>query len=151
MLAHTLSGFGYPGTLVAEYDHWYVIIRQGQVTLGSLIVITKHEARAFADVPEAACTELHRIFGDIKAVLGNLFAYDQINFLALMMVDPEAHFHVIPRYAAAREFAGQSFADSSWPKPPDLSVTNACEPGVFTALHAAITKAFNERRATSSS
>jgi len=28
----------------------------------------------------------------------------------LMMVDPDVHFHVLPRYAQSRSFAGREFA-----------------------------------------
>jgi diadenosine tetraphosphate (Ap4A) HIT family hydrolase len=38
----------------------------------------------------------------------------------LMMVDPNVHFHVIPRYAGSRSLGGIAFADSGWPGPPDL-------------------------------
>jgi diadenosine tetraphosphate (Ap4A) HIT family hydrolase len=37
-----------------------------------------------------------------------------------MMVDPQVHFHVIPRYAASKDFAGTTWTDANWPKPPDI-------------------------------
>ena len=46
--------------------------------------------------------------------------YEKINYLMLMMVDPDVHFHVIPRYAGARDHAGASFPDAGWPGPPAL-------------------------------
>ena len=33
-----------------------------------------------------------------------------------MMVDPEVHFHVIPRYSKPVEFAGEVFVDPDWPE-----------------------------------
>ena len=39
----------------------------------------------------------------------------------LMMVDPHVHFHVIPRYQNAPEFASVTTTDSDWPGPPDLT------------------------------
>jgi diadenosine tetraphosphate (Ap4A) HIT family hydrolase len=38
----------------------------------------------------------------------------------LMMVDPNAHFHVIPRYPDARNWSGIEFRDEGWPGPPSL-------------------------------
>jgi diadenosine tetraphosphate (Ap4A) HIT family hydrolase len=38
----------------------------------------------------------------------------------LMMVDPNVHFHVIPRYSSAREWNGIEFPDADWPGPPLL-------------------------------
>ena len=34
----TMQKFGYPDTLIAEYDHWVVLLRPSQVTLGSLVL-----------------------------------------------------------------------------------------------------------------
>ena len=38
----------------------------------------------------------------------------------LMMVDPNVHFHVIPRYPGERQWEGVDFPDAGWPGPPDL-------------------------------
>ena len=42
----------------------------------------------------------------------------------LMMVDRDVHFHVIPRYAEARQFNGLEFIDFGWPGAPDLRQSN---------------------------
>ena len=39
----------------------------------------------------------------------------------LMMVDAHLHFHVIPRYSKAIEFADYVWTDEKWPTPPDLA------------------------------
>ena len=39
----------------------------------------------------------------------------------LMMVDPDVHFHVIPRYEGARDWDGLSFRDAGWPALPALA------------------------------
>ena len=39
----------------------------------------------------------------------------------LMMVDPDVHFHVLPRYDGTRSFAGRAFGDDAWPGPPDIT------------------------------
>ena len=38
----------------------------------------------------------------------------------LMMVDPNVHFHVIPRYSEPRSWNGIEFPDAGWPGPPQL-------------------------------
>ena len=55
------------------------------------------------------------------AALTRSFKPDKLNYLMLMMVDPDVHFHVLPRYASAREFAGKTHSDRFWPKPVDLT------------------------------
>ena len=39
----------------------------------------------------------------------------------LMMVDPNVHFHVIPRYSEPRRWNGIEFPDAGWPGPPQLA------------------------------
>jgi hypothetical protein len=58
---------------------------------------------------------------ELERALRAAFDYQKVNYLALMMVDPHVHFHVIPRYSEAREFEGSTFLDAAWPKPPDLT------------------------------
>ena len=47
----------------------------------------------------------------------------------LMMVVPDVHFHVLPRYAEQRAFEGRTHRDEAWPGPPritaDLGLSDA--------------------------
>ena len=116
----TIAAFGYPVTLIVEYSHWVVLLRPQQVTLGALVLACTGPARAFSEIGAAAFAELQAVIGDIETALKGAFAYDKLNYLMLMMVDPHVHFHVLPRYASAKEFAGAEFADGGWPAVPDL-------------------------------
>ena len=44
MANQTAVRFGYPGTLIREYGHWVVLLREPQATLGSLILCAKCRA-----------------------------------------------------------------------------------------------------------
>ena len=116
----TILRFGFPATLIAEYDHWLVLLRPAQPTLGSLILAAKSDACAFSGLPVEAFTDLTRAIGAIEAALQAKVRYARINYLMLMMVDPHVHFHVVPRYEGEREAEGISIADSGWPKLPVL-------------------------------
>ena len=116
----TIARFGWPHTLVRDYAHWVVLLRPAQPTLGSLVLAAKSEETAFGALPAEAFAELQRISADIEAALGAFVAFEKINYLMLMMVDPHVHYHVIPRYAGQREFAGKAFVDAGWPKVPAL-------------------------------
>ena len=116
----TLVKFGYPGTLIRAYGHWRVLLRQQQVTLGALVLCAAGEEQSFAALPREAYTELHAVARDCEAALNAFRPFDRINYLMLMMVDPQVHFHVLPRYSEAQEFEGQRFEDAGWPGPPDL-------------------------------
>ena len=130
----TIEKFGYPATLVAEYMHWLVLLRPAQPTLGSLILAAKSEAKAFGDLPVGAHAELGLITAEIERTLKAAVAYERINYLMLMMVDPHVHFHVIPRYTDTREAAGLRLADAGWPGPPDLKSGVALDAAAIEAL-----------------
>ena len=119
-----MKKFGAPGTLIRDYKHWVVLLRPGQVTLGSLVLVCKEEATSFSMLSVDAFTELQTITGQIEGTLRKTFNYDKINYLLLMMVDPDVHFHVLPRYQDARRFSDQDFLDHGWPGPPDLAQPN---------------------------
>mgnify|MGYP003412531456 FL=1 len=116
----TLAKFGYPASLIKDYDHWCVLLRPQQVTLASLVLAAKSEATAFGSLPAGAHAELATVTADIERHLHRTFAYDRINYLMLMMVDPHVHMHVLPRYQEPRTFDGHAFSDPGWPGPPDL-------------------------------
>lgn len=117
----TIEKFGYPRTLIAEFDHWLVLLRPAQPTLGSLVLAAKGDATAFGDLPATAHAELKVATSGIESALGKAIGYDRINYLMLMMVDPHVHFHVIPRYEGDRHAAGLTISDAGWPSQPDLA------------------------------
>ncbi len=132
----TLAKFGYPGTLVCDYRHWCVLLRPAQATLGALILAAKGEERAFSDLPDEAFAELPLVIRELERGIREFRAYDRINYLMLMMVDPHVHFHVLPRYAKIQRFEGMTFADPGWPGPPDLkSATDIPEEARARLLH----------------
>lgn len=121
----TLEKFGYPHSLIHSYEHWSILLRPQQTTLGALILGAHSEATTLSLLPEAAFTELNTIYKHIESGLTRCFNYDKINYLMLMMVDPHIHYHVIPRYEQPREFENEKISDYGWPGPPDLSTETA--------------------------
>lgn len=116
----TIHRFGYPATLIAEYEHWVVLLRPAQPTLGSLVLTAKSEATAFAALEPTAYAELANVSRDIEVALRAAVDHTKLNYLMLMMVDPHVHAHVIPRYEGSRSFEGRAFPDAGWPKLPAL-------------------------------
>src|SRR5262245_37968563 len=117
----TLLKFNYPQTLIKEYRHWAVLLRPKQVTLGSLVLACTEDATSMSEVTPAAFSELKTVTADLETALRNAFSYDKINYLCLMMVDKQVHFHVLPRYASPRTACGKEFTDAKWPTPPDVT------------------------------
>lgn len=134
----TLEKFGYPRGCILESPHWAVLLRPVQATLGALVLCSKTDDRALPSLPPAAFDELPDVCRRLECALGGAFAYEKINYLMLMMVDPQVHFHVLPRYPAAREFAGHRFFDDGWPGPPDIAAGIALDDALAASLMAAL-------------
>ena len=138
----TITKFGYPASLLREYRSWVVLLRPAQPTLGSLVLACKEDANALGAVSAAAWSELAAATADIERVLRTTFDFQKINYLALMMVDPHVHFHVIPRYSGTREFEGSACTDATWPKPPDVTSALPLTPAQMGVLHATLRAAW---------
>lgn len=130
----TALKFGYPQSLVADSDRWLLLLRPRQVTLGSLVLVCKEPVQAFGAVSPAAYAGLQTMIAGTERLLKDFVAYQRINYLMLMMVDPDVHFHVIPRYEGVRTHAGLEFPDAGWPGPPPLTSGLEPEPAVREAL-----------------
>ena len=117
----TMTRFGYPETLIQAYEHWVVLLRDKQVTLGSLILCSRSDATAFSALSSEAFGELQRVIKQIEHSLTAAFHYEKINYLMLMMSDPNVHFHVIPRYSTPRSACGLTLSDGGWPAVPKLN------------------------------
>ena len=130
----TARKFGHPGSLLREYEHWLVLLRPAQVTLGSLVLSCKDPASCFGEISEGASTELRRVASRIETVVAEAFQNDKINYLMLMMVDPDVHFHVLPRYQSERIYEGVRFSDEAWPGPPQITSSHDVSSAVLDTL-----------------
>jgi len=138
----TETKFGDPGARLAQTDCWTVLLRPRQPTLGSLVLICREPVRALADVSPQAYAELRDVVRGIETVLREVVAYERINYLMLMMVDPDVHFHVIPRYEGARRFGRAEFPDAGWPGPPALDAAITPDVATTDALLARLREAW---------
>jgi diadenosine tetraphosphate (Ap4A) HIT family hydrolase len=143
----TAAKFGHPQTCLAEWPHWLVLLRPAQVTLGSLVLVCREPVQRFGAISPDAAAELREVVAAVEGALGALLRFDKINYLMLMMVDPDVHFHVFPRYASARRYAGAEFGDPCWPGPPDLTRGQPLPESVAERLAADLRAALAARRA----
>lgn len=130
----TIEKFGFPETLLKEFGHWLVLVRPAQVTLGSLVLAAKSNAKAYSDLSADAFANQAEAISYIERVLARFVSYERINYLMLMMVDREVHFHVIPRYSRPRGWKDIEFADTGWPGPPRLDVAVKLDAGQLSQL-----------------
>lgn len=134
----TMEKFGYPETLIRDYEHWCVLLRPAQATLGALVLVCKDAAEVFSDISPEAFAELRQVTKDIEHSLLAFRPYRKINYLMLMMVDKDVHFHVLPRYDETQSFEGADYPDPGWPAVPDLAQAVSPEELQRTALITAL-------------
>lgn len=104
---------------------WSLSLRPGACTLGACVLSANQPHRSLAAIGAGEAADLAQAVAWFEDRTRAAFAADKFNYLALMMVDAHLHFHALPRYAADRAFAGLTWRDPAWPKPPDLSVDQA--------------------------
>lgn len=134
----TARKFGYPESCIAQTPSWLVLLRPQQVTLGSLVLVCREPVTAFGDVSVQAMAALPPVLKNIERLLKDEVHYQKINYLMLMMVDPDVHFHIFPRYEGAREYHGLSLTDAGWPGPPRLDQAVQLPPDAQQALAASL-------------
>lgn len=105
---------------IRNTESWIISLRPQQPTLGSLVLSLKRKCETFSQINEEESRDLHIAFKEIDKILASTFKPEKINYLALMMVDNQVHFHVIPRYSKPIFFKNGEFVDNKWPGPPSL-------------------------------
>ena len=130
----TMQKFGWPDTKIAEMEHWAVMLRPQQCTLGALVLACKQPVTEFGQVDAAGHAELGRAVTAIETMLKGAVGYQKINYLMLMMVDPDVHFHVLPRYEGEKSHGGLNVPDAGWPGPPRLDAFAEPDAAARTAL-----------------
>lgn len=113
--------FRIPDLLIHRWAHWTWSIRPVHNTLGSGILSLNRFSARFGELTTDEAGELAFATKEIERRISVAFQPDKFNYLMLMMVDAHVHFHVIPRYAKPRNFAGTDWVDDGWPTLPSLS------------------------------
>lgn len=137
----TIKTFGYPATELKEYAHWVVLLRPKQITLGTVVIANKSGALHLGELSSEEWAEFSEVVSDVERVQRELFDAKKFNFLALMMKDPNVHFHAVPRYDTDVTFEGQVFHDPDWPYKTELTPIEIPDE-VFQKLYTKMREAF---------
>lgn len=121
--------------LLFQTEHWSVLLRRAQVTLGSLILATNRQVLSAAELTDDELGEYRAVVGRMESALAQAFQNDKINYFCLMMFDNHYHFHVFPRYESGRSLAGREWTDDAWPWIPSLKVADT-DDSVLAAIRA---------------
>lgn len=107
--------------LIYETDHWIWSLRLVQATLGAGVLSLKRECPVLIELNQNEFSDLDNIIKVIEKALKETFDYDIMNYIMLMMIDKQVHYHVIPRYERTIDFCGLTWKDSGWPGMPNLA------------------------------
>ena len=103
------------GPIVIESAFWKLIVNLNQNLLGKCFLTLNRHEESVSDLSETEWLDLHRQLKRTTKALTEAFAPSHFNYAFLQNQDKHVHFHVIPRFAAPREFAGCQFGDPDFP------------------------------------
>lgn len=130
---------------IKEYENWLLLTRTNQCTLGSLVLISKSGTTEFGDISAEELSEMGSIIKEIEDKLKLAFNWDKMNYLMLMMKDPEVHFHINPRYKSERKFGNNIFYDQAFnPPKPALSNENNITNEELLEIHKYLKELFSK-------
>ena len=86
-LNKTIKKFGYPEYLIKDYEFWILLLRPEQITVGSMVIIHKHEIFNFSSLENRAHGELLQVYTDVESIAYSVLKAEKVNFLTLMIVD----------------------------------------------------------------
>lgn len=115
------SKFRVKELLIADSGLWRWSVRPVHSTLEAGVLSLSRFTTAFADLSEDESRDPGAVVKTIEATLRGAFGPEKMNYVMLMMIDDHLHFHVLPRFAETKTFAGLDWADSGWPGPPGMS------------------------------
>ena len=107
---------------VYSNESWVWSVRPQQATLGASVLSMRRFATRLSEMTEQESVDLRDAVFRLETALQKTFGFEKFNYLMLMMVDDQVHYHCIPRYAEEKQFRGLPFPDCGWPKFPDLTV-----------------------------
>lgn len=135
----TITTFGYPGTVIREFNHWVILLRPEQITVGTLVLAAKSEATHLGALTNDEWSEFASVCSFAENLLRSVFGAEKFNYLALMMKDPNVHFHLVPRYSKPVAVGGQQFDDPDWPLKTEFKPLEIT-PGTFATIKAELSQ-----------
>ncbi|MBS0622572.1 MAG: hypothetical protein JSR80_06405 [Verrucomicrobia bacterium] len=102
---------------IKRYEHWVLSVSPGQPTLGTCVIkCVRPSVFQIWELTAEEFAELGIILRELELGMANdpAFKPDRFNTFQLCNVNPQLHFHVVPRYSQPREFAGQMWEDQGF-------------------------------------
>jgi len=82
------------------------------------MLVLRRPATDVLDLRPDEWAALHEQLRRVAGALTSRFRPDHVNYAFLMNEDARVHLHILPRYAAGREWGGHRFTDPHWGRAP---------------------------------
>jgi diadenosine tetraphosphate (Ap4A) HIT family hydrolase len=125
-----------------RFEHWVVLLREKQVTLGASIIASTREVASIGDLDMNEIGELPLVIQWYEDLCVKLFNAERFNYIAAMMKDPFVHFHAFPRYSSERHQYNEIWTDKDWPRVVQFSDV-AIVPETLEALRSSMREESN--------
>ncbi|HVN27795.1 MAG TPA: HIT family protein [Candidatus Binataceae bacterium] len=89
--------------LIAELDHSYVVLGDGQFYRGYCILLAKHHARELFELPRDEAAGLFDELRSVAEAINRVVKPLKLNYECLGNLEAHVHWHVFPRYAGEEE------------------------------------------------
>jgi diadenosine tetraphosphate (Ap4A) HIT family hydrolase len=106
------------GELLAETEHWLIILAPDQRNLGTCVVALKRDETELSGLENSEWADLAGVVKKMESALRKAFNPTHFNWGCLMNSSyqedppgPHLHWHFIPRYREPVEFRGERFDD----------------------------------------
>ena len=129
-----------PEVLVHDFGPWALCLNRNQDLIGRCYLLLRRPCTDPLSITPQEQASLWACAAKSKAALTRLFAPDHWNFAFLMNVDPQVHFHLIPRYRNGRLFRGAEFADPQFGKHYPLGPERNLDTETLAALRVALSR-----------
>lgn len=131
-----------PRFLIAQAPSWAICLNRSQDLLGRCYLLLKRPETDATRLTDAELVELWAVVRKVRSVLDTLWYPDHFNYAFLMNVDPQVHFHVLPRYKDLREYSGGTFVDPTFGAHYNVSADKVLDDSAYDAILAAMRQKF---------
>ncbi|MBP5407482.1 HIT family protein [bacterium] len=120
-------------TLIKEFQHWVVLLREGQVTLGDCLIVLKRETPFLGDMTDLESQELSSVLKWYEKKCKTIFGAVKFNYIVAMMRDNFVHFHAFPRYSDTVNRYGIEWKDEKWPRVIQFGASQ-CDSSIYDMI-----------------
>jgi diadenosine tetraphosphate (Ap4A) HIT family hydrolase len=131
-----------PETIIERGALWTIALNRSQNLLGKVMLVLNRPLEQVIFLQDDEWVDLRRQMRRVTLALTAAFQPDHFNYAFLQNQDRQVHLHIIPRYAASRTFAGETFEDPDYPDHYHVPATpHHLSPGRIAALVGTIQRA----------